>query len=49
MSAGAWAMLFAFVLMVGSLGFLIFTLIRSIQSNRTPGRSIWRTSVSAWD
>ena len=42
MSAGAWAMLFAFVLMVGSLGFLILTLIRSIQSNRTPGRSIWR-------
>jgi hypothetical protein len=42
MSAGAWAMLVAFVLMVGSLGFLIFTMIRSIRANRTPGRSIWR-------
>jgi hypothetical protein len=42
MSAGAWAMLAAFILMVGSLGFLIFTMIRSIRANRTPGRSIWR-------
>jgi hypothetical protein len=42
MSAGAWAMLVAFVLMVGSLGFLIFTMVRSIRANRTPGRSIWR-------
>ena len=42
MSAGAWAMLVAFILMVGSLGFLIFTMIRSIRANRTPGRSIWR-------
>ena len=42
MSAGAWAMLGAFILMVGSLGFLIFTMVRSIRINRTPGRSIWR-------
>jgi hypothetical protein len=42
MSAGAWAMLVAFVLMVGSLGFVIFTMVRSIHVNRTPGRSIWR-------
>ncbi len=35
-------MLVAFVLMVGSLGFLIFTMVRSIRANRTPGRSIWR-------
>ena len=35
-------MLVAFILMVGSLGFVIFTLIGSIRANRTPGRSIWR-------
>ena len=42
MSAGAWAMVFVVVLTFGSLGFLIFIMIRSIRDERTAGRSIWR-------
>src|SRR5215217_3406096 len=42
MSAGAWAMLVAFTLMLGSLAFVIFSMIRSIQDHRTPEGTVWR-------
>jgi hypothetical protein len=42
MSAGAWAMVVAFALMLGSLGFVIFSMIRSIQDHRDPAASVWR-------
>ena len=42
MSAGGWMMLVAIVLSIGTLGVLIFAMVRSIQTQRTAGRSIWR-------
>jgi hypothetical protein len=42
MSAGAWAMVVAFALMLGSLAFVIFSMIRSIQDHRNPEGSVWR-------
>jgi energy-coupling factor transporter transmembrane protein EcfT len=42
MSSGAWMMLLVTVLTLGTLLFLIFTTIRSVVVQRTPGRSIWR-------
>jgi hypothetical protein len=42
MSAGAWAMVAAIVIALGALGFVIFTLVRSIQNERRAGRSIWK-------
>jgi hypothetical protein len=41
-SSGAWMMVVAGVLTFGSLAFLLFSLVRSIQDERTRGRSIWR-------
>ena len=42
MSAGGWAMAAVLVGMLVLLGFLIFSTIRSIQVERTAGRSVWR-------
>jgi hypothetical protein len=42
MSSGAWAMLGALVLAIGSLAFVVASMIRSIRNERTPGRSVWR-------
>ena len=42
MSAGAWAMLGAIVIALVSLGFVVFSMMRSIQIERSQGRSIWR-------
>src|SRR5687768_11879017 len=40
MSAGAWMMVIANVLAAGSLVFIVFSMVRSIQDERTPGRSV---------
>jgi hypothetical protein len=40
--SGAWMMVVATVLAVGSLGFLIVTLVRSILKERSGHRSLWR-------
>ena len=42
MSAGMWMMALATVLAVGALLFLIVSMVRSIQNERTEGRSVWR-------
>jgi len=42
MSGGAWAMVAATVLAAGSLAFLLFSVVRSIQDQRSRARSIWR-------
>jgi hypothetical protein len=42
MSAGAWAMLAAAALAAAALGFVIFSMIRSIRDERRAGRSIWK-------
>jgi hypothetical protein len=41
MSAGAWMMVVALILMLGSLLFVIFSMTRSIMNNRS-GHGIWR-------
>jgi hypothetical protein len=40
MSAGAWMIGVAGALTVGSLAFIVFSMLRSIHDERTPGRSI---------
>jgi hypothetical protein len=42
MSSGAWMMVIVFVIVIGSLLWLILALARSIRDERTAGRSIWR-------
>jgi hypothetical protein len=42
MSAGGFAMLGAIVVALAALGFVIFSMIRSIQVERQAGRSIWK-------
>ena len=42
MSSGAWTMGLATVLALGSLGFVIWTLVRSIMVERSQHRSVWR-------
>ncbi len=42
MGDGAWLMLLVTVIVVGTLVFLIFATTRSIHTQRTEGRSIWR-------
>jgi hypothetical protein len=42
MSAGAWIMALVALLTVAALGFLIFSMVRTIVTQRTPGRSVWR-------
>jgi len=42
MSAGGWAMLAAVLIALASLGFVVFSMIRSIRNERHAGRSIWK-------
>lgn len=42
MSAGAWMMALAIAIALGALGFIIWTLVRSIQTQRSGRRSVWR-------
>jgi hypothetical protein len=42
MSSGAWMLLVATLVALGSLGFLVFSTARSIVVERVPGRSIWK-------
>lgn len=42
MSGGAWAMAVAIVLGLGSLAFVIASMVRSIQAERSRQRTIWR-------
>jgi hypothetical protein len=42
MSAGAWAMLVVIVMSLGALGFVIFSMARSIRNEHGTGRSVWR-------
>jgi hypothetical protein len=42
MSAGGWAMLGAIGLAVAALGFVVYSMVRSIRNERREGRSIWK-------
>ena len=42
MSAGAWSMAVVIVITVATLVFLIAAMVRSITTQRTTGRSVWR-------
>jgi hypothetical protein len=42
MSAGGWAMLVTLVVAFAALGFVVFSMIRSIRNERMAGRSIWK-------
>jgi hypothetical protein len=42
MSEGAVLMVAALALALGSLGYVVFALVRSIQNERSPKRGIWR-------
>jgi len=42
MSAGAWLMVVVMVITIGSLLFVIASMLRSIRDERSPGRSLWR-------
>src|SRR3954454_11858413 len=42
MSAGGWAMVLAIVLALGSLGFVVFAMVRSIHNERERDKSVWR-------
>jgi hypothetical protein len=42
MSPGAWMMLLALTIALGSLGVVVYALVRSIGNERTGERSIWR-------
>ena len=42
MSAGAWALTAIAAMVVAILVFLVFSMVRSIQDERSEGRSIWR-------
>jgi hypothetical protein len=42
MSSGGWMMALVLVMTLGTLVFLIASLVRSIQDERTAGRSVWK-------
>ncbi len=42
MNAGAWMMVLALVIALGSPLLVVFALVRSISNERTAGRSVWR-------
>ena len=42
MSSGAWMMTIVVVITVGALAVLMVSLVRSIQTERSQGRSVWR-------
>lgn len=41
MSSGAWMMVLVSLLSLGSLAFVVLSMVRSIRSERIPGRSVW--------
>ena len=42
MSPGGWMMVFVIAVVIGTLGFILFSTVRSIRDERTKGRSVWR-------
>ncbi len=42
MSPGAWVMAAVVLATAAALGLLLFSMVRSIRDERTPGRSVWR-------
>jgi hypothetical protein len=48
MGPGGWLMLLALVLAFGALFVVVFSLVRSIMTERTPGRSVWREFGLGW-
>ena len=42
MSSGAWMMVVVIVIAIGTLVFLLWSMIRSIRDERSPNRSVWR-------
>ncbi|MBI5087694.1 MAG: hypothetical protein HZB15_02165 [Actinobacteria bacterium] len=42
MNAGAWMMVFVFVVTIGTLGLILFSTFRSIRNERSAHRSVWR-------
>jgi hypothetical protein len=42
MSSGGWMMALVVALTVATLGFLVVSMVRSIQDERSKGRSVWR-------
>jgi hypothetical protein len=42
MSSGAVMLVVAMILAVGSLGYVMFALVKSIRNERTPNRTVWR-------
>src|SRR5215207_6255419 len=42
MSIGAWMMVLVALVTVATLTFLVFSMVRSIQNERSPDRSVWR-------
>ena len=42
MSSGAWMMTIVVAITVGTLAVLVWSLVRSIQNERSRGRSVWR-------
>jgi hypothetical protein len=42
MSIGAWMMVVVLLVTLGTLGFLVYSLVRSIQNEKSPKRSVWR-------
>ena len=42
MSSGAWLMTIVVLITVGTLAVLMVSMVRSIQNERSQGRSVWR-------
>jgi Domain of unknown function (DUF6766) len=42
MSAGGWAMAAVIVLSLAALGFVVFSMVRSIRNERSRGKSVWK-------
>src|SRR5215218_4556709 len=42
MSAGGWAMVGVMLLSFAALGFVVFSMVRSIRNERSEGKSIWK-------
>jgi hypothetical protein len=42
MSAGGWAMVGVIVLSLVALGFVVFSMVRSIRNERSRGKSVWK-------
>jgi hypothetical protein len=42
MSIGVWMMVVVVLVVLGTLGFLVYSMVRSIQNEKSPKRSVWR-------